>query len=215
MSQKFENGDTVIADKGFQIVDILPLGVKLNILPFLEVNTQMSAEDIVQTPQIAELRIHVERAINKIKNFLIWEGRNTIMFILCCLPDVECVCLFVQYTRSTNFWNSLYHSREGGKGLQHETDRDAFHIVNLGVLASDFLPRTFKEKYYFLHLPRPCLDLGVFDHRSLSHSQIGLLQGFHSKFSIRIPFVSYGSPLPYTVSFSLIFLHLRRTSRTG
>ena len=39
LSQKFENGDTVIADKGFQIVDILPLGVKLNILPFLKVNT--------------------------------------------------------------------------------------------------------------------------------------------------------------------------------
>lgn len=34
-SQKFENGDTVMADKGFQIADILPLGVKLNIPLFL------------------------------------------------------------------------------------------------------------------------------------------------------------------------------------
>ena len=74
LSQKFENGDTVMADKGFQIADILPLGVKLNIPPFLGANTQMSAEDVVRTQQIAGLRIHVERAINKIKNFLIWKG---------------------------------------------------------------------------------------------------------------------------------------------
>ena len=74
LSQKFENGDTVMADKGFQIADILPLGVKLNIPPFLGANTQMSTEDVVRTQQIAGLRIHVERAINKIKNFLIWKG---------------------------------------------------------------------------------------------------------------------------------------------
>ena len=40
LSQKFENGNTVMADKGFQIADILQLGVKLNIPPFLEANTQ-------------------------------------------------------------------------------------------------------------------------------------------------------------------------------
>lgn len=74
ISQKFENGDTVMANKGFQIADILPLGVKLNILLFLWANTQMSAEDVVRTQQIARLKIHVKRAINKIKNFLIWKG---------------------------------------------------------------------------------------------------------------------------------------------
>lgn len=74
ISQKFENGDTVMADKGFQIADILPLGVKLNILLFLWANTQMSAEDVVRMQQSARLKIHVERAINKIKNFLIWKG---------------------------------------------------------------------------------------------------------------------------------------------
>jgi len=34
----------------------------------------MSAEDVIRTQQIASLRIHVERAINKIKNFRIWNG---------------------------------------------------------------------------------------------------------------------------------------------
>lgn len=72
--QEFEDGDSVMADKGFQIQDILPLGVNLNIPPFLGGNSQMSAEDVVRTQQIASVRIHVERAINKMKNFRIWEG---------------------------------------------------------------------------------------------------------------------------------------------
>ena len=33
----------------------------------------MPAEDVVKTQVIASLRIHVERAINKIKNFHIWD----------------------------------------------------------------------------------------------------------------------------------------------
>ena len=32
----------------------------------------MSAEDVVRTQEIASVRIHVERAVNKIKNFQIW-----------------------------------------------------------------------------------------------------------------------------------------------
>jgi len=74
LSQAFDDGDSVMADKGFQIQDILPLGVSLNIPPFLGGNSQMSAEDVVRTQQIASVRIHVERAINKIKNVRIWEG---------------------------------------------------------------------------------------------------------------------------------------------
>ena len=68
----FQQGDSVMADKGFTIEDILPLGVSLNIPPFLGEATQMSGEDVVRTQEIASLRIHVERAINKIKNFHIW-----------------------------------------------------------------------------------------------------------------------------------------------
>ena len=63
-----------MADKGFQIQDILPLGEGLNIPPFLGSDAQMSAEDVVRTQQITSLRIHVERAFNKIKNFRIWNG---------------------------------------------------------------------------------------------------------------------------------------------
>ena len=71
LSQSFDDGDSVMVDKGFQIKDILPLGVDLNIPPFLGSDAQMSAENVLRTQQIASLRIHVERAIDKIKNFRI------------------------------------------------------------------------------------------------------------------------------------------------
>ena len=54
-----------MADKGFTIEDLLPLGVSLNIPPFLGQSQQIPAEDVVKTQVIASLRIYVERAINK------------------------------------------------------------------------------------------------------------------------------------------------------
>ena len=63
-----------MADKGLTIEDILPLGVSLNIPPFLGMDDQMSAEDVIATQEIASLRIHVERAINRVKNFQIFDG---------------------------------------------------------------------------------------------------------------------------------------------
>ena len=63
-----------MADKGFTIDDVLPIGVSLNIPPFLGKSSQMSAKDVVKTQEIASLWIHVERAINKIRNFHIWDS---------------------------------------------------------------------------------------------------------------------------------------------
>ncbi|CAH3034981.1 unnamed protein product, partial [Porites lobata] len=57
---EFDNGDTVIADKGVTIEDLLPLGVTLNIPPFLGSNSQMTAQDVIKTQEIASVRIHVE-----------------------------------------------------------------------------------------------------------------------------------------------------------
>lgn len=66
----FEAGDSLIAD----IQDLLdPIGVKLNIPPFLHMQDQMTANDVLQTQQIAAERIHVERAIIKLKKFHIFD----------------------------------------------------------------------------------------------------------------------------------------------
>lgn len=70
----FENGDSVMADKGFTIQDLLPPGIGLNMPPFLGSQEQMNPEDVLKTQTIASLRVHVERAINKIKNFHIWDS---------------------------------------------------------------------------------------------------------------------------------------------
>lgn len=66
----FRAGDLILADKGFLISDILPPGVSLNIPPFL-MKSQFSPEEVKQTMLIAKGRIHVERAIARIKNFKI------------------------------------------------------------------------------------------------------------------------------------------------
>ena len=60
-----------MADKGFDIADNLPEGVGLNIPPFLRGKDNLSIEEEKETRKIASVRIHVERAISRIKTFRI------------------------------------------------------------------------------------------------------------------------------------------------
>ena len=60
-----------MADRGFDIEDDLPTGVTLNIPPFLNGKPQLSAEEEILTRKIASVRVHVERAISRIKNYRI------------------------------------------------------------------------------------------------------------------------------------------------
>ena len=67
-------GDSVMADRGFDIQDDLALrGVRLNIPPFLKGKSQLSESELVETRRIASVRIHVERAMERIKNFHIFD----------------------------------------------------------------------------------------------------------------------------------------------
>lgn len=72
---KLEPGDHVMADRGFQIEDILlPKGVKLIAPPFTRKcsygkNKRLNASEIIKTRKIAHLRIHVERAIERLKRW--------------------------------------------------------------------------------------------------------------------------------------------------
>ena len=69
-----EAGDSVMADKGFDIAEyLIPLGVRLNIPPFLRAKDQFSHKELVENRRIASLRIHVERAMERIKNFHIFD----------------------------------------------------------------------------------------------------------------------------------------------
>ena len=101
---KLEVGDEIMADKGFDVQDLLaPLGVKLNIPPFLSSSTQFSCEDVMRTKKIAKLRIHVERTIGRIKEFrnlrspiceTMWDSINEIIYVCAMLcnfsPPLVC-----------------------------------------------------------------------------------------------------------------------------
>ncbi|XP_076071975.1 uncharacterized protein LOC143043658 [Mytilus galloprovincialis] len=88
-----EPGDNVMADKGFTINDLLvKRQCALNIPPFRGIKDQFTTDEVFQTQEIAQLRIHVERSIGRVKNFHILEGvlplsiapLSTKIFQTCC-----------------------------------------------------------------------------------------------------------------------------------
>ena len=67
-----KKGDDCTADKGFNIKDLLePIGVTLNIPPFLSDKAQFNEEEAENTQSVASIRIHVERATSRIKMYQI------------------------------------------------------------------------------------------------------------------------------------------------
>jgi hypothetical protein len=70
-----EEGDSIMADKGFTISDLTtPKGIKLIMPPFKRSNCKFSKREVQQTRDIANARIHVERQMERIKNFRIVQG---------------------------------------------------------------------------------------------------------------------------------------------
>lgn len=68
-------GDGIMADRGFNIgEDLQELALKLNVPPFLRENGYFSEKDIIRAQTVAQHRIHVERAIGKVKRFRIFQS---------------------------------------------------------------------------------------------------------------------------------------------
>ena len=71
---KLSKGDGVMADKGFLIQDELAARqAHLVIPPLLKKKPQFSEEELDSTRSIANLRIHVERCMERIKNYHIFD----------------------------------------------------------------------------------------------------------------------------------------------
>lgn len=97
-----ERGDSVMADKGFDVQDLLIThGVRLNIPPFKKGEQQMCPEDIASTKKIAAVRIHVERKMQRIKCFRII-GREIDNSLFDCVEQLVHVCAML-----TNFQSAL------------------------------------------------------------------------------------------------------------
>ena len=63
-------GDLILADKGFLIQGLLPVGVSVNVPPFLN-HGKLTESEARATKSIARCRIHVERANARLKGFKI------------------------------------------------------------------------------------------------------------------------------------------------
>ena len=66
-----EPGDSIMTDRGFTITNVLPPNVLLNVPPRLNETGQLTEAERTTTRRIASVRIHVERAIERIKNYQI------------------------------------------------------------------------------------------------------------------------------------------------
>ena len=84
-----------MADRGFTIKGVLKeLNIELNLPPFMDGRKQLPAQEVLEGRQIASLRIHVERAIGRMKNFTILKG--TLPISLARLTNhFVCVCAFL------------------------------------------------------------------------------------------------------------------------
>ena len=92
-------GDLILADRGFTIRDIVyAKQADLNIPPFLHGRATFTAAEEIQTKKIARVRIHVERAIERVKKFRILGRRlpltlaailSQLVFVACCLVNFQ------------------------------------------------------------------------------------------------------------------------------
>ena len=86
---------SVLADRGFTIRHQLKaVGADLNIPPFMEGRAQLPAAEVLEGRKIASVRIHVERAIARIKNFTILKGSLPITFSRIA-NQIVCVCCWL------------------------------------------------------------------------------------------------------------------------
>ena len=92
---KDKPGISIMADRGFTIKDMLKkLNIELNLPPFMEGRSQLPALQVQKGRKIASLRIHVERAIGRIKNYTILKGTIPLSMARI-INQIVCVCAFL------------------------------------------------------------------------------------------------------------------------
>ena len=94
-----------MSGKGFDIEDILhKKKVKLNIPPYLQSKGQFSVTEAKNTKSFSKLRIHVERAIRRIKEYHIFDSDIPLNMLGSINQIYAVICLL------TNFQGALINS---------------------------------------------------------------------------------------------------------
>ena len=138
-----------MADRGFTINDMLKdIGIELNIPPFMEGRSQLPAKDVQEGRRIASVRIHVERAIGRMKNFAILQGTFPISMSRI-INQVVCVCVHFLPT-SCQHWFLL---RKVSKMRMSRTISKLFQVI-LNVMKSQRMKsrRVNFLTFYLSHL---------------------------------------------------------------
>ncbi|CAN7951069.1 unnamed protein product [Ixodes pacificus] len=108
LERSFDENDSVMADKGFLISELLAkINVQLNIPPFLGQGT-FTETQVKETESIASLRIHVERRIQRIKSFHIFD-RAIPLSLGPVVNEIWTICTIL-----TNFQSPLLRQHEDG-----------------------------------------------------------------------------------------------------
>lgn len=102
--EKLEKGDVVMADKGFSIQDDLAeVGASLVMPNFLKGKRQFTVEESKHNKTIASLRIHVERCMERLKNWHIFH-RSMPVSLAKTASDTWIVVACI-----SNFWQPLIY----------------------------------------------------------------------------------------------------------
>ncbi|XP_033107229.1 uncharacterized protein LOC117109097 isoform X1 [Anneissia japonica] len=92
-------GDVIMADRGFLIEEeLVAMGLQLNSPPVLREKGSFNVNDVIRIQTVAKHRIHIERAIGKIKCFRIFQSAipiamfgtiNQIWSVICLLSNFQ------------------------------------------------------------------------------------------------------------------------------
>ena len=116
---KGQSGIAIMADLGFTIKDELAkIGIELNIPPFMDGRQQLLPEEVQRGRTMSSLRIHVERAIERIKTFCILKDSFPVS-VASLANQIVCICGWL-----TNFYPALVPATD--KNVLDETEADDY-----------------------------------------------------------------------------------------
>ena len=96
-TRMLEPHSQIMADEGFKIkTDLAMVRCSLCIPPSAAKGVQMTSGDVKETSQIANVRIYVEQAIKRIKNYRILKTELPLLLLPIC-DDIIKVCVHLQF----------------------------------------------------------------------------------------------------------------------